>query len=125
MKTNGNQIKRILKANYPKNNFRVRIDKTGLSTAVYIKTDMLKMTDKLYDEFEDLSWKLREKKELRGADADKYETLEKWIEQDRQAKRNIEATLEKHGIEKRIYRDEKSDEILCGGNVFIFITKIE
>jgi hypothetical protein len=119
----GIQIKKILKKYYPEANFKVQISK-GLDKEIKIKTDLLKWDYEKYNRLRDLYLKAC-KEGLNQEETKKYEELEGLKAKDEEIKREIEKILKNSGIEEKIYRDEKTDEILTGGNIFIFIKPLK
>ena len=121
---NGKEIKKILKMYYPNAIFRVKISRAGFDKAINIYTDLLLYTFDKASRHRDLELKLQ-KEGLRGDETKEYEYLEWLKEEDEKTRRNIEAILRKYGIEEVVYRDERSDEILSGCNVFIFVRPLK
>lgn len=121
---NGREIKKILKMYYPNATFRVKISRSRFDKAIDIYTDLLRYTFDIASRHRDLELKLQ-KEGLKGDEAKEYEYLEWLKEEDEKTRRGIEAVLRKHGIEEVVYRDERSDEILSGCNVFIFVRPLK
>ncbi|MCI4463319.1 MAG: hypothetical protein JHC30_04010 [Caldisericum sp.] len=120
----GREIKKILKRYYPKATFRVKVSRNRFDKAIDIYTDLLRYTFEVASRHRDLELKLQSDG-LQGKEAEEYEFLEQLKKEDEELRRNIEKILQKHGIEEVIYRDERTDEILSGCNVFIFIRPLQ
>jgi len=124
MKINGNQIKRILKSNFPNSKFRVNIVHYTYDRAIVIKTDMLKMNSDLIHEYVSLHRKVINEGIL-GDERFRFEELENLIKTDEKIRDNIYRILKLNGIQENVSKDEKTGEILLGGNIYIDIEFLE
>jgi hypothetical protein len=117
---NGREIKKILKMYFPHAEFRVSVSKCGYSRAIDIWIDLLQYTIDIASKHRDLFRKLCSEG-LNEEEAKRYEFYEQLKARDEEVREEILSCLKKHGIEEVVHRCEKTDEILCGGNLFISI----
>lgn len=108
------EIKKKLKKAFPKFTFKVRIEHTGIDAAINIYTDALPFLD---DKDNYNLW-LYHTQKVEGSNInDVLESVKKW-EKYKEIERQILKVVQEY---QKIYRCEKSEEILAGGNTFIFV----
>jgi len=109
-----NLIKRVLKENFPNNQFKVKSDYSGID----IETDLIKT---ISSDLLEADWRIRKNISYGEEDYIKSELKDKIIKENDKNMRKIKEILSRYGIKEDIGYDQYTGEILQGGNYFIQI----
>jgi hypothetical protein len=107
------EIKKILKKEFPNNEFKVRIDKRSFTTSIDIYTDAVKF---LWQN--NAVWRVEANANPTQEDYDEYFKYKKDFEKNKEIEEKIRNLV---GHYEKIHYDEYTGEILGGGNTFVFI----
>lgn len=114
------KIKRKLRKEWPDAQFKVRKETSSLHKAFDVYTDLIIEYD--HERFRELDQKLS-RNGLKGEDLKEFRHLEKIIDHNRRVKKKIKNDLLADFW--HIDRDQRSGEILSGGNTYLNVKKWE
>ena len=112
-----NEIKAILKKEFPKNNFRVKIDKYSMGESININTDLIESAPK--DEYKVINNYAKEYSAEEQLQAEREARARR--DRNQQVTKKIETLLQDYW---RVDKDAQG-EILAGGNTFIGVSSLE
>lgn len=107
------QMKRILREEYPNSQFKVRKKTGSMSKSFKVYTDLLNENIN-YEKFR----KLKRKDKLTEEEHKKFEELKGKIDKNKEIEKKIKELLSEF---ENVDRDERTHEVLSGGNTFLFI----